>query len=186
MNNSPDKFSTTIKRYKEALMGDPENQSNIDMLDFILDAKKQRLIMELDPEWQKNNMEYDLRTSDYIIEKCKDHIYAQHLYASMCNNDFIKNDIWPLLKGETWGCSWRRAGGIIADIRQKGDYIDWYCTGISNSDELSDEQLNDLSEQEKANYLEMKAYVPEGVITDEIRDDLFKLGWLVKNESTQS
>ena len=167
-------------------MGDPENQSNIDMLDFILDAKKQRLIMELDPEWQKNNMEYDLRTSDYIIEKCKDHIYAQHLYASMCNNDFIKNDIWPLLKGETWGCSWRRAGGIIADIRQKGDYIDWYCTGISNSDELSDEQLNDLSEQEKANYLEMKAYVPEGVITDEIRNDLFKLGWLVKNESTQS
>ena len=129
-------------------------------------------------------MEYDLRTSEYIIEKCKDHIYAQHLYAAMCNNDFIKNDIWPLLKEETWGCSWRYAGGIIADIRQKGDYIDWYCTGIRNSDELTDEELNDLSEQEKANYLEMKAYVPEGVITDEIRNDLFNLGWLVKVEST--
>jgi len=186
MNKSPDRFSNTIKLYKDKILENPDDEASIDMLDFLFDAKKQRLIMEQDPEWQKNNMEYDLRTSEYIIEKCKDHIYAQHLYASMCNNEFIKNDIWPLLKDEIWSCSWRHAGGIIADILQHGDYIDWYCTGIRNVDELTDEELNDLPDQEKANYLEMKAYVSEGVITDEIRDDLFKLGWLVKDKSTET
>jgi hypothetical protein len=52
-------------------------------------------------------------------------------------------------------------------------------------DELSDEEINDLPEDEKTQYLEMKAYVSEGFVTDEIRDDLFKLGWLVKDESTE-
>ena len=185
MNKSPDRFNFSMKRYKDKLMEDPEDKSAVEMLDFYTNAKQQRLIMEQDAEWQRNNMEYDLRTSEYIIEKCKDHVYAQHLYASMCNNEFMKNDVWPLLKEETWSCSWRYAGGIIADIRQEGDYIDWYCSGI-RSTELTEDEFNELTEDRKILYLETQAYVSESVVTDEIRNDLFKLGWLViDDESTE-
>lgn len=185
MNKSPDRFSFSQQRYKDKLVENPDDENALTMIDFFINAKEQRLILEQDVEWQRNNMEYDLRTSEYIIEKCKDHIYAQHLYASMCNNEFTKNDVWPLLKGETWSCSWRSAGGIIADIRQEGDYIDWYCSGIRNSDDLTEQELNDLPEDKKKLYLEMQAYVGESVVTDEICNDLFKLGWLVNDESTE-
>ena len=185
MNSSPDRDDFGIQKYKDIIMENPDDQDALSMLELYTSSKQQRLLLEQDPKWQLNNLEYDLRTSEYIIEKCKDHVYAQHLYASMCNNEFTKNDVWPLLKGETWGCSWRYAGGIIADIRQQGDYIDWYCSGI-RGDKISDDEFNNLSENAKTEYLEMQAYVSESVVTDEIRDDLFKLGWLVnEDESTE-
>ena len=82
-----------------------------------------------DPEKRVNNMEYDLLTTDWILEKARTRDdYAQNLYAAMCNNGFIKLEVIPVLKGEEWSCSWRYAGGIIADMRQEGDYIDWYCS----------------------------------------------------------
>jgi hypothetical protein len=90
-------------------------------------------------------------------------VYAQNLYAALCNNEFVKNDVWPLLKGDTWGCSWRYAGGIIADIREEGDYIDWYCSGTTR------EELNGVGGD----------YVREGEVTDQIRQDLKSIGWIV-------
>ena len=117
-----------------------------------------------DPEWQKNNLEYDLRSTKWICDRAKStKTYAQNLYAAMCNQDWQRNDVWPLLKGETWSCSWRYAGGIVADMREEGDYIEWYCSGIQGE---PDEDWIDLG------------HVPEGTVTDEIREDLFKLGWL--------
>ena len=122
-----------------------------------------------DPEWQKNNLEYDLRSTKWICDRAKStKTYAQNLYAAMCNQDWQRNDVWPLLKGETWSCSWRYAGGIIADMREEGDYIDWYCSGIQGE---PDEDWVDLG------------HVPEGTVTDEIREDLFKLGWLPANNN---
>jgi hypothetical protein len=103
---------------------------------------------------RKANLEHDLIKSDYITEKCANSkSYSQNLYAALCNNLFYKN-------GEEWSCSWRYAGGVIADIRNKGEsYIDWYCSGIgSNSD----------------------GYVGESFVTDEIRSDLLQLGWIIK------
>lgn len=119
-----------------------------------------------DPEWRKNNMEYDLRIADWMLDKVRNSdTYAQNLYAALCNNSFIQNDVWPLLKGIEWGCSWRYAGGIIADMKEKGDYIDWYCSGISGEQGIEYEPpLN---------------YVSEGQITDEIKQDLLKLGWTI-------
>ena len=117
------------------------------------------------PEWQKDNMEYDLRSTDWILVKVRDSDdYAQNLYAAMCNMQFIKNAVWPVLKDQRWSCSWRHAGGIIADMQEKGDYIDWYCSGIRggyDTDE-SDPRPN---------------FVAEGRVTNEIRADLLKLGW---------
>ena len=133
----------------------------------------------VDLEWRENNMEYDLRSTDWILEKVrKSNAYAQNLYAAMCNNDFQKNEFMPRLAGKTWGCSWRHAGGIIADMKQEGDYIDWYCSGIKNdAPVLLDEQFAELTEEQKAYYIESKSHVGESFVTDEIRADLKKLGW---------
>jgi hypothetical protein len=146
--------------YKSARQRDEENMAN--------------------PDWQENNMEYDLRSTDWILEKVRgDDVYAQNLYAAMCNNEFQKNDFLPRLKGQTWGASWRYAGGIIADMQQKGDYIDWYCSGIRNHEDLDDESFNALTKEQQDFYISRKAFVSESVVTDEIRADLKKLGWLV-------
>ena len=98
-------------------------------------------------------------TNFWILEKVRNSdIYAQNLYAAICNNEFVKNDVWPLLEDDRQSYSWRYAGGIIADMQQKGDYINWYCSGIGSED---------------------NGYVGESVVTDEIRQDLLKLGWVV-------
>jgi hypothetical protein len=115
------------------------------------------------------NLEKDLMNSTYIREKCMDDTYAQNLYAALCNNEFTKNDIIPILREETWGCSWRYAGGVVAALRNEGDYIDWYCSGIRTMS-VDDEIHNEW---------DMKGFVPEGVVTEEIRNDLLHISWLV-------
>jgi len=120
-----------------------------------------------DPKSHVNNMEYDLLTTDWILEKVRSSdTYAQNLYAAMCNNDFQKLEVMPILKEETWSASWRYAGGIIADMQEKGDYIDWYCSGIGDGLGNGDSDGT-------------KNYVSESVVTDEIRADLKRLGWIV-------
>jgi hypothetical protein len=122
----------------------------------------------INPEWQKDNMEYDLRSTDWILEKVRaSKVYAQNLYAAICNNDFQKLDVMPILKNQTWSASWRSAGGIVANMRQEGDYIDWYCSGIRDID------------------AEPNGYVSEMVVTDEIREDLKQLGWIVVDQNNE-
>ena len=101
----------------------------------------------------KPNLELDLMKSDEIANKCiHSEVYSQNLYAAMCNNRFFYGD-------EEWSCSWRMSGGIVADLRDKGeDYMDWYCSGIGDK----------------------VGYVAESVVTEEISLDLMKLGWTIK------
>jgi hypothetical protein len=139
---------------------EPISEDYLKMFDMIDERERTKWD---DPESRKDNLEWDLVTTDWILEKCRSsEAYAQNLYAAMCNNGFIKLAVIPILKNEEWSCSWRYAGGIVADMRQEGDYIDWYCSGIRNPDG---------TEQDK--------YVGEGCITDEIRNDLQRLGWAV-------
>jgi hypothetical protein len=138
-----------------------------------------------DPTWAKDNLEYDLRTTEWILDKVRaSDAYAQNLYASMCNNDFIKNDVVPILTEKKWHCSWRYAGGIIAHMQEKGDYIDWYCSGIRNHTDMDDEPTKEMTEEGRKLYEEVKRYVAESVVTDEIREDLLKLGWIVIQDDT--
>ena len=157
----------------------PENDTDVAaMVKLYESMNTDKHERETDPEWKKNNLEYDLRTSAYIIEKCTQEYYAQNLYAALCNNDFMKNDVWPILQGKKWSCSWRYAGGIIADIRQQGDYIDWYCSGIRDT-YRDDDPIDNLTPEQIARLEISKKFVSEMVVTDEIREDLLKLGWIV-------
>lgn len=101
----------------------------------------------------KPDLEQDLMGSALIKNKTLNHIYAQNLYACLCNQKFYKNN-------HSWTCSWRMAGGIVADLRNKGEcYTDFYCSGLWDN---------------------TKGYVSEGYATDEIRTDLLNLGWTIK------
>ena len=116
------------------------------------------------------NLEYDVEGCDWICAKIRSNTsYAQNFYAALCNNEFQRNEVWPILKDQTWGCTWRYAGGIVAHIRQEGDYIDWYCSGIRSGMMLSDSE----AEQDHNNN-----FVSEGLITDEVRQDLLRIGWV--------
>ena len=126
-------------------------EPNPGYLQMYEDAKSRAIEQEADTEWQKDNLEWDLRTSDKLCVKVKDDEYAKKLYAALCNTDWLRTELIPLLRQspekDFWGCSWRYAGGIIADMRQEGDYIDWYCSGN------------------------------EGYIDPEVSEDLKELGW---------
>ena len=119
----------------------------------------------------EHDLEKDLYNSTYIKDKCMVDSYAQNLYAALCNNEFTKNDVIPILREETWGCSWRYAGGLVARLREEGDYLTWYCSGMGG--------LVDYNLDRGEEYMKEMRYVPEGFVTEEIRNDLLQLNWLV-------
>lgn len=185
LSKSPERYSFQLNAYLERCKEDGVEPRE-DYIELYKGEQVNAAQREDDLEWRKNNMEYDLRSCAWMLEKVRaDDVYAQHLYAAMCNNDFQQLDTWPILKGETWSCSWRYAGGIIADMQGKGDYMNWYCSGIQESKTLSDEDLSMLTEGEQNVVKQLRAYVSESVVTDEIRQDLQKLGWAVLDKDEE-
>jgi hypothetical protein len=130
----------------------------------------------IEPEYENRpeaDLEYDLRTCEWILDKARSRDdYAQNIYAAMCNMRWQRLDVMPILKDQYWSCSWRSAGGIVADMLQKGDYIDWYCSGMGGLSGY--DQDSETFEQ----WQERTKYVSEGTVTEEIRADFQKLGWI--------
>jgi hypothetical protein len=129
------------------------------------------------------SLEEDLKASPWLVAKVRDSkIYAQNLYAAMCNVRFIKNEVWPLLKqsdSDWWTISFRGAARIVAELRGEGDYMDWYCTGSHDGEQITPpEDVPFLTEEEQQIYSERLHYVPEAHIVKEIREDILKLGWI--------
>lgn len=180
IHTSPDRgsfhISCELKRVEE---GEKTPEEAQEMIEFYKSWEEQRREHEATDEWKVDNMEYDLRSTKWICDKAKaSEAYAQNLYAALCNNEFMKNDIWPVLQGKTWSASWRSAGGIVANMIERGDYIDWYCSGIKG--DVTDEEFYSMTKDAQEYYLYSKNnFVSESVVTDEIRQDLLKLGWLV-------
>ena len=117
---------------------------------------------------KKTNRQLDqsLFTSTEIVSLSKDSGWAQHLYATLCNNTFVHKNT-----AKEWSCTWRFAAGIVAELRNKAnipkptyppnrateDYLYWYCIG------------------------------DEGTQFPEIVSELEKLGWeTVRKESNGS
>lgn len=179
ISSSPQRGSFSKETYHRRLEEDPNDAAAKSMIDLYNQMFETKQEQESSEEWKKNNLEYDLRSTEWILEKVREsRVYSQNLYAALCNNDFQKLEVLPILKEETWGCSWRYAGGIVADMREKGDYIDWYCSGIK-FDEPSTEEFWNCSIEEQQMLIENRSFVGEGIVTDEIREDLKKLGWII-------
>lgn len=167
-STSPERGTFQIDRAREraAQESDPEKaEVKLRMVELLEELNLNRNVHEMDPAWKENNLEHDLRTTEWILAKARaSRSYAQNIYAALCNQDWQRIDVLPILKDETWGCSWRSAGGIVADMLGEGDYIDWYCSGMGSGLGNGDEDGS-------------KGYVGEGHITEEIREDFKKLGW---------
>ena len=183
---SPDRHTFQKQKYIEGCLeagqslDDPEVRAMLEMYESWALREEENLV---NVEWQKNNMEFDMRTSDWMVAKvCESRVYAQNLYAALCNNEFQKQDVWTILKDQTWACTWRSAGGIVANMRGEGDYIDWYCSGIRDTTPMEQPEWNMLTLEQQTFYKEGIAYVGESVVTDEIREDLARLGWSVVSD----
>jgi hypothetical protein len=178
ISKSPDRNTFQKDNYikrkeEEGKLDDPDTKS---MLNFYESWNEEAARREQDPEWQKDNMEWDLRTTDWILEKVRaSDVYAQNLYAAICNNDFQKLAVVPILSNKTWSASWRSAGGIVANMKQEGDYMDWYSSGIRN----------DTGYDPSLNLTYPNGYVPEMFVTKEIRDDLKRLGWIIIDQNNE-
>lgn len=163
----PTESSKKLRRSPDKWRIAPRNFGYMEMIE---DDISRRETLEETTEWQTNNLEYDLRTADWIKEKCKSNTYCQNLYAALCNNEFQRILVEPILFDQRWSCSWRHAGGIVADILETGDYIDWYCSGMQV----------DYTIVARSNETDpTREIVPEGTVTTEIRNDLDTLGWAV-------
>jgi hypothetical protein len=108
------------------------------------------------------NLERDIRSTNWIISKVRDQeIYAQNLYAALCNNEYVPQDVWGILKNIHWDCTWRYAASLVAEIREDDSYIDWYCSGTGF-------QGTDFT-----------GFVEESYVTEEVEYDFNQIGWLL-------
>lgn len=117
----------------------------------------------------KHSLERDLYQSKYILDKAAGNdTYCQNLYAALCNNNFQKLEVEPILTNDLWYCSWRYAGGIASKLFNNmgmEDYMQYYCMGMAVE--------------------ESNGYVSEDTVTDEIRADLLNIGWVVVIDNRQ-
>ena len=113
----------------------------------------------------------DMQDTQWFKDKVRaSESYAQNVYAALCNMQWQPLEVIPILKDELWACTWRSAGGIVADLRSKGeDYMDYYCSGIKGG------MSYDPSDDDE--YFSSKGYVSEGEVTEEIAKDLASIGW---------
>lgn len=183
-SSSPDRGNFQRSNYLKSCL-ERGQEPNGDYLEYFDKIANRMATKWDDPGARVNNMEWDLVSTEWICDKVRaSEVYSQNLYAALCNNDYVKVDledtpenILSLLEDgrRKWSCSWRYAGGIIADMRGGGDYIDWYCSGIRGGMDLDDTTPTD---EQRTRMKVLEQYVGEGHITDEVQSDLKKLGWV--------
>ena len=116
----------------------------------------------------KYDLEDDIKATPELVAKIKQRRdYAQNLYAAFCNMQWQKTETFPILNNDLWSVSWRSAGGVVAGIREEGDYMDWYCSGMGGIGVYNPDEEDSMP----------PGFVPEAVVTEEILHDMKQLGW---------
>lgn len=99
ISKSPDRMTFQSKTYEEKLVENPTNRNARAMVEMWKQWREEAEAQEIDSEWQKNNLEYDLRTDEVILNKVRaSETYAQNLYAALCNMQYLKLDVIPVLR----------------------------------------------------------------------------------------
>ena len=107
-----------------------------------------------------NDLEWALKTSPTIQQKCQEQPeYRNKLYHALCNIEWQRNNAWIVLKDMWWSCTWRYAGGLVAEIYGQGNYRDYYLWRPSAQD------------------LMLGTYNFSGPVDPEIAHDLGQLGF---------
>lgn len=76
------------------------------------------------------DLRVDLAADARFLDRIGDDLFARAVYDSLCNSEYRKGD-----DRTRWSCSWRSAGGIVADLRDKGEsYIDFYLGEMLDGD----------------------------------------------------
>jgi hypothetical protein len=108
------------------------------------------------------NLERDIRGTVWLVDKVRQkEIYAQNLYAALCNNIYQPSDVWGILTNITWDTTWHNAAVIVSEIRQKEDYLAWYGSGSGFKG------------------TDYAGFVEESYVTEEIENDFNVMGWLL-------
>ena len=103
----------------------------------------------------KRTFMVDMYNSVKISKKLEDQKYADYFYLALCNNVWKKD-------GKEVTFSFREAGGVVADLRGKGeDYLNFYCY-MDDDTVMIDGVPTPIS---------------EGYVSNEIRIDLATHGW---------
>jgi hypothetical protein len=91
---------------------------------FIDEPDADLVRVSAEAEVNRPDLERDFGLSPRIRELVRSDLFATLLYGALCNTTWRHK-----ATGAEWHCSWRSAGGIVAELRCEGDYIDWYCSG---------------------------------------------------------
>ncbi len=90
------------------------------------------------------DLEAEMMADAVVINLIADKKIAADFYRALCNMDWLASKNLPedekiieRLRGndrDIYSCSWRHAGGIIAEIRnmhyhKNENYMDFYCSG---------------------------------------------------------
>ena len=78
-------------------------------------------------------------TQDELVERNRQFVQSLDSLKNLIEDDLIAQDLWGALSNTTWisleddfeySCSFRFAGGLVANLRGKGEtYMEFYCSG---------------------------------------------------------
>lgn len=107
-----------------------------------------------------SNLENCLMKDDEFLQKIQDLKFAHAAYLTFCNREWINGT------GDRWSCSWRYAGGLVAQARNVGEsYLDFYLR------DLLTPELEPVEEDYAAFFaILVRLGWREVTIEDEIRD----------------
>ena len=97
---------------------------------------------------------------DDLVKSIRGGIYNDQVCKEVWGG--LTNILWTHPEHGTINYTFRTAGGLIADLREEGDYMDWYCSGTAGK--VPDYMLKGMGEYGWS----PKEYEDQGVTPQEL------------------